>query len=125
MLFMLIFGILGISYFKGRLFFCDDSTGFDNIIETKWDCLNTGGDWTNNSFNFDNILEAMKSLVLIASGSYWSVVMNDAMAITDIDRVPIEGSRPYYSLYFILFMIVGGFFLLNLFVGVVIVRFNS
>jgi len=124
LLFMLIFGILGINFFKGLFFYCDDSVGYDYSLVTKWDCLNNGREWINKEFHFDNIFEAMKSLVEIASGSYWSIVMNDAMAITSLDRNPVEGSKLYYAIYFVVYMITGSFFLLNLFVGVVIVRFQ-
>jgi hypothetical protein len=46
LLFFLIFGIIGISYFKGKYFYCNtDSLTFISydIINTKWDCLNAGG----------------------------------------------------------------------------------
>jgi len=63
MLVMVLIGIFGINYFKGLFFYCDDSVGFDFSIVTKWDCLNNGREWVNKGFNFDNIMEAMKSLV--------------------------------------------------------------
>lgn len=47
-LFYLIFGIIGINYFKGRLYSCqtdnlDNSTDIQSLIYNKWDCLNYGG----------------------------------------------------------------------------------
>ena len=50
--------------------------------------------------------------------------MFTAVAATDIDYEPIEGNNHYWQLFFILFMIVGGIFMLNLFIGVVISNFN-
>lgn len=49
MLFYLIFGIIAVSYFKGKLFKCTDPPlkELEGIIESKWDCLDAGGDWTN------------------------------------------------------------------------------
>ena len=62
LLFFLIFGIIGISYFKGKYFFCANIP-FDSIyINTKWDCLNAGANWQNEVYNFDNIFYAIATL---------------------------------------------------------------
>ena len=74
--------------------------------------------------SFDNILYAIKTLFQMSSTSGWTDVMFTAVAATDIDYEPIQGSNPYWQLFFILFMIVGGIFMLNLFIGVVISNFN-
>lgn len=62
LLFFLIFGIISISYFKGKFYFCNttsvDVTAFF-IIQSKWDCLNAGGSWQNSPFSFDNTPEAV------------------------------------------------------------------
>lgn len=54
LLFFLIFGIIGVNYFKGQFFSCQFSTSQDyanNImtdeIVTKFDCLNYGASWVN------------------------------------------------------------------------------
>jgi len=65
-LFFLIFGIIAISYFKGKLYFCDIENiemANDLFIYTKWDCLNAGGYWDNRDYGFDNISEAIKTLL--------------------------------------------------------------
>lgn len=66
LLFFLIFGIIGISFFKGKYYYCENEfIAFDmgmNIINTKWDCLDTGGIWKNERFNFDNIFTAIATL---------------------------------------------------------------
>lgn len=61
LIFYLIFGVIGINYFKGRLYYCDTrhltfSTGF---INDKWECLIYGGEWNKYFLNFDNIGSAM------------------------------------------------------------------
>ncbi len=60
----------------------------------------------------------------MATTSGWSDIMYDAVSATDIDYVSINKNNPYWVFFFIAFIIVGGFFLLNLFVGVVISTFN-
>ena len=52
LLFFLIFGIIGVNYFKGQFFYCGnahlDDKVFGNLnvaIEDKWACINSGGEW--------------------------------------------------------------------------------
>jgi Ion transport protein len=65
-LFCFIFGIIGVNYFKGRFYSCLS----DNIqyslerrlrsgIDTKWDCMNAGGEWKRSYINFDTIFNGM------------------------------------------------------------------
>lgn len=53
--------------------------------------------------------------------------MMNCMHATEIDYMPDPGAplNPLWVGFFIFFMIVGAFFFLNLFVGVVISTFNS
>jgi hypothetical protein len=30
-------------------------------LQTYWDCLDHGGEWINKDFNYDNILEGLKT----------------------------------------------------------------
>lgn len=54
----------------------------------------------------------------------WAKIMYDSMACTEIDYVLVQKNQPYWAIFFIVFMLIGSFFLLNLFVGVVISNFN-
>jgi Ion transport protein len=46
LLFFLIFGVIFVSGFKGKFYYCsDDITNIE--INSKWDCLNAGGVWQN------------------------------------------------------------------------------
>ena len=58
-------------------------------IVTKWDCLNSGGEWSKREASFDNILYAIKTLFQMSSTSGWTDVMFTAVAATDIDYEPI------------------------------------
>ena len=51
-------------------------------------------------------------------------MMYACMAVTQIDYEPVKRNKPTWAVYYILFILVGSFFLLNLFVGVVISNFN-
>ena len=94
---------------------------------TKWDCLNFGGDWTNSIINFDNIINALVSLFTSATIAGWSTLMYQCASSTSIDYLanPTSQASPVWILFFIIFIIIGSFFFLNLFCGVVISTFNS
>ena len=46
-----IFGVIGMNYLKGKLFYCENdflSDAFDlSGLKTKWDCVSMGGEWLN------------------------------------------------------------------------------
>lgn len=55
----------------------------------------------------------------------WLNVMWNAVDATEIYQVPQRNFSPGYIFFFLLFMIIGSLFILNLFVGVVINTFNQ
>jgi hypothetical protein len=70
-LFFVIFGIIGVNYFKGQFYNCQfglkppdffSKLIEDQVIVTKLDCLNNGGAWMNADRNFDNLLDAVSTL---------------------------------------------------------------
>jgi len=51
--------------------------------------------------------------------------MADATDCTEVDQNPVfESNVPYY-IYFVIFIVFGSFFTLNLFIGVIIENFNA
>jgi len=54
----------------------------------------------------------------------WVNIMHKGVDATRIDKEPKLNNSRISALYFILFIIIGSFFILNLFVGVVISTFN-
>ena len=78
-LFYILFGIFGTNYFKGTFYYCvtDNISSFTNVSDliTKWDCLNSGGEWINSIINFDNILFSMMSLFILSSTEGWTDIM--------------------------------------------------
>lgn len=131
LLFFLIFGSIGVNYFKGRYYSCEKyflNSAFESLLlrmSSKWDCINSGGIWINYIYDFDNIGNAILSLFIVSTTAGWADLMYRAAAITDIDINPIPKTNIYYTLFFVLFIIIGSFFMLNLFVGVIISSFND
>lgn len=119
----MIFGIIGINYFKGQLAHCKYEE-FELEVADKWDCLNSGSYWFNPDYNFDNIIESAQTFFHMSTTVGWQVVMYQAISAAGIDKEPVKGRNPVWAYFFICFMIVGSFFILNLFVGIVINTFN-
>ena len=55
----------------------------------------------------------------------WTTVMYNGMDAKGINKQPKTNAQAWFSLYFIIFMVVGFLFLMNLFVGVIIDNFNK
>lgn len=67
----------------------------------------------------------MLTLFEMATLEMWPDVMHMGIDATKQDTQPITNYNPSISLYFIVFIVVGSFFVLNLFVGVTINKFNE
>lgn len=55
----------------------------------------------------------------------WAEVMYIGMSRSGIDYDLIPKNQPGWAFFFIAFMVIGSFFILNLFVGIVISTFNQ
>mmetsp|Transcript_20021 Transcript_20021/g.3274 ORF Transcript_20021/g.3274 Transcript_20021/m.3274 type:complete len:80 (+) Transcript_20021:156-395(+) len=51
--------------------------------------------------------------------------MYQAVDITDVGEAPVKNNSPYFAYYFVVFILVGSFFFLNLFIGVIFDKFNQ
>ncbi|NXK73614.1 CAC1H protein, partial [Amazona guildingii] len=121
--FFIIFGILGVQLFKGKFYYCD---GPDvKNITTKTDCTNARYRWVRRKYNFDNLGQALMSLFVLSSKDGWVNIMYDGLDAVGIDQQPIQNHNPWMLLYFISFLLIVSFFVLNMFVGVVVENFHK
>ncbi|XP_074632379.1 sodium channel protein 1 brain-like isoform X4 [Acropora palmata] len=132
LLFWLIFSILGVHLFAGTFYKCVDKSNEllpPSVISNKTDCLahaNTDGyRWVNSKVNFDNVFAGFLALMQVATFEGWMEVMQDAVDSTGVDRQPKFENKLAAFCFFVAFIVVGSFFVLNLFVGVIIDNFNS
>jgi len=136
----LIFAIFGVNLFGGKLYYCmstDDTCdgytcdmGNGNSVVTKADCdalaaTNPQVMWKNMTYNWDNVGEAFMSLFYVVSLDGWVGLMYEAVDAVGEDLQPITDYNEGVCMFFILFLIVGNFFVLNLFVGVIVDSFNN
>lgn len=74
--------------------------------------------------NFDNVGSAMLTFFEISTTEGWADVMMAAIDANGIGMQPIRDNNMIWALFFVLFIMVGSFFVVNLFVGVIIDNFN-
>eukprot|EP00958_Prasinococcus_capsulatus_P012482 scaffold1248_cov393-Prasinococcus_capsulatus_cf.AAC.4 len=129
-LFWLVFGVLGLSLFRGKFRHCVDALGIRVYdVDTKAQCLARseadGYTWINTRSNFDNIYEAIFTLFEMSTTEGWLDVMHNGIDARGPDLNPMVGHKREAFLFFILFMGIGYFFLINLFIGVIMDNFSK
>ncbi|XP_018620019.1 sodium channel protein type 4 subunit alpha B isoform X2 [Scleropages formosus] len=136
LIFWLIFSIMGVNLFAGKFFYCFNTTSEERFhvdeVNNKTDCLslslmteNSDVRWMNLKVNFDNVGMGYLSLLQVATFKGWMDIMYAAADSRKVEDQPIYETNLYMYLYFVIFIIFGSFFTLNLFIGVIIDNFNQ
>lgn len=132
-LIVFIYAIIGMSLFKGQFFKCrfvwerQDSQNNQELIQQiidKYECVNYGGSWERIQYNFDDIFSALFILFQIITTEGWLDVMFNGVDTRGKGFTQDYNNRTYLSLYFLSFIIIGKIFIMNLFVGIVIDKYN-
>ncbi|XP_073916569.1 voltage-dependent T-type calcium channel subunit alpha-1H [Castor canadensis] len=121
--FFIIFGILGVQLFKGKFYYCEGTD--TRNISTKAECRAAHYRWVRRKYNFDNLGQALMSLFVLSSKDGWVNIMYDGLDAVGIDQQPVQNHNPWMLLYFISFLLIVSFFVLNMFVGVVVENFHK
>ncbi|XP_050422865.1 LOW QUALITY PROTEIN: sodium channel protein 60E-like [Adelges cooleyi] len=127
LVFWLIFSIMGVQFFGGKFFKCVDDSGellSVNIVNNRSDCMMNNYTWLNSKITFDNVGIAYLALFQVATFEGWMEVMADAVDARGVDLQPEYEANLYAYIYFVIFIVCGAFFTLNLFIGVIIDNFN-
>uniref|UniRef100_H3C9U3 Calcium channel, voltage-dependent, T type, alpha 1H subunit a n=1 Tax=Tetraodon nigroviridis TaxID=99883 RepID=H3C9U3_TETNG len=121
--FFIVFGILGVQLFKGKFYHCE---GLDTKnITNKSDCLQANYRWIRRKYNFDNLIQALMTLFVLSCKDGWVNIMYDGLDAVGVDQQPVRNHNPWMLLYFISFLLIVSFFVLNMFVGVVVENFHK
>ena len=118
----LMFGIFAVNIFAGKFFYCSIGTF---TYHTKYECNVAGGSWLRAEENFDDIFQAMLTLFNIASLEGWPDVMIYSLDATKIDEGPEQENSVINGFFFIIFILIGSFFLMNFFTGVLFMKYNN
>ncbi|XP_073490120.1 sodium channel protein type 2 subunit alpha-like isoform X2 [Aquarana catesbeiana] len=135
LIFWLIFSIMGVNMFAGKYGYCLNVTSeeyFDvEVVNNKSECdaliaaNNQSARWKTVKVNFDNVGFGYLSLLQVATFKGWMDIMYAAVDSRKVDEQPKYEDNLYMYLYFVIFIIFGSFFTLNLFIGVIIDNFNQ
>ncbi|XP_021098085.1 voltage-dependent L-type calcium channel subunit alpha-1S isoform X2 [Heterocephalus glaber] len=130
-----MFACIGVQLFKGKFFSCNDLSKM-----TEEECKGSfyvykDGDptqielhprqWIHNDFHFDNVLSAMMSLFTVSTFEGWPQLLYKAIDANAEDVGPIYNNRVEMAIFFIIYIILIAFFMMNIFVGFVIVTFQE
>lgn len=94
------------------------------IVNTKWECFEQNFTWINSKISFDHVGIAYLALFQVATFEGWMEVMADAVDARGVNLQPQREANLYAYIYFVIFIVCGSFFTLNLFIGVIIDNFN-
>ncbi|XP_051480263.1 sodium channel protein type 1 subunit alpha isoform X6 [Apus apus] len=134
LIFWLIFSIMGVNLFAGKFYYCVNTTTDERFevdqINNFSQCEeliknNQSARWKNVKVNFDNVGFGYLSLLQVATFKGWMDIMYAAVDSRDVLQQPKYEDNLYMYLYFVIFIIFGSFFTLNLFIGVIIDNFNQ
>ncbi|MGH0147207.1 UNVERIFIED_CONTAM: hypothetical protein FKN15_052789, partial [Acipenser sinensis] len=72
-----------------------------------------------------SLSQALMALFVLASKDGWVDIMYDGLDAVGVDQQPVMNYNPWMLLYFISFLLIVSFFVLNMFVGVVVENFHK
>ncbi|PIO26914.1 hypothetical protein AB205_0170220 [Aquarana catesbeiana] len=81
--------------------------------------------WHNSEFNFDNVLSGMMALFTVSTFEGWPALLYKAIDANGENVGPIYNYRVEISIFFIVYIIIIAFFMMNIFVGFVIITFRA
>ena len=66
----------------------------------------------------------MMTLFVVSSLEGWPDIMYQAVDGVEVDRGPVKNGSPLAAYFFVSFILIGAFFFLNFFVGVIFLNFK-
>uniref|UniRef100_A0A8C6X1R3 Voltage-dependent L-type calcium channel subunit alpha n=1 Tax=Naja naja TaxID=35670 RepID=A0A8C6X1R3_NAJNA len=123
-----MFACIAVQLFKGKFYSCTDITKMTESECRGHFILYVDADptqvvekerkWLHNEFHFDNVLSAMMSL-------FTNLLWRKTIDTHTEDMGPIYNYRMGIAIFFIIYLILIAFFMMNIFVGFIIVTFQE
>uniref|UniRef100_A0A3P9AS64 Sodium channel protein n=1 Tax=Maylandia zebra TaxID=106582 RepID=A0A3P9AS64_9CICH len=127
LIFWLIFSIMGVNLFAGKYYYCFNETSEEyfptSVVDNKTQCFELINQnysevrWKNVKINFDNVGAGYLALLQVATFKGWMDIMYAAVDSREVEKQPDYEVNIYMYIYFVVFIIFGSFFTLNLFIG--------
>eukprot|EP00096_Caligus_rogercresseyi_P004791 TRINITY_DN1928_c0_g2_i1.p1 TRINITY_DN1928_c0_g2~~TRINITY_DN1928_c0_g2_i1.p1 ORF type:complete len:1446 (-),score=320.23 TRINITY_DN1928_c0_g2_i1:115-4299(-) len=130
-----LFAVIGVQLFKGKFYSCSDSSKM-----TEQECQGEYVDyrksdgalpivlereWSLNDFHYDNVAKGMLTLFVVSTFEGWPGILYTSLDSHTEDMGPIPISRPSIFFFYMVYIIIIAFFMVNIFVGFVIVTFQK
>ncbi|XP_046881682.1 calcium channel, voltage-dependent, L type, alpha 1S subunit, a isoform X1 [Hypomesus transpacificus] len=135
MLLDFMFACIGVQLFKGTFYACTDPDKMTEAECKGFYIKHQEGalremqvhkrEWINSELNFDNIFSGMLALFTVSTFEGWPKLLYRAIDSNMEDVGPVFNNRIAISVFFIIYLILIAFFMMNIFVGFVIVTFQE
>uniref|UniRef100_A0A1A7X9N5 Calcium channel, voltage-dependent, R type, alpha 1E subunit n=1 Tax=Iconisemion striatum TaxID=60296 RepID=A0A1A7X9N5_9TELE len=131
-LFMFIFAVIAVQLFKGKFFYCTDSS-----MKSEKECRGLYIDysrdkkevkrreWKRHEFHYDNVCWALLTLFTVSTGEGWPQVLQHSTDVTEENMGPSRGNRMEMSVFYVVYFVVFPFFFVNIFVALIIITFQE
>ncbi|XP_067387893.1 voltage-dependent L-type calcium channel subunit alpha-1S isoform X2 [Emydura macquarii macquarii] len=130
-----MFACIGVQLFKGKFYSCTDPSKITAKECRGYFITYVDGsptqielhrrEWVHNDFHFDNVFSAMMSLFTVSTFEGWPQLLYRAIDTHTENMGPIYNYRVEIAIFFIIYIILIAFFMMNIFVGFVIVTFQE
>lgn len=127
----LVFSLIGMGLFGGKMYRCTSPVAdyplgkrecFGNYVYDEG--ILAPSAWVNPPFNFDSFSSASLTLFRVNTIKYVGI-LTEVMDITELNQSPKKGHSEVLALFFVVYLIVGALFVMNLFVGFIVDGFNA
>jgi len=130
-----MFAVIGVQLFKGKFFSCSDLSKMTEeecqgqYVEYENNDINypivKEREWKRNDFHYDDVAKAMLTLFVVSTFEGWPGILYVSIDSHDEDMGPIHNYRPIVAIFYFIYIIIIAFFMINIFVGFVIVTFQN
>ncbi|BHF64352.1 hypothetical protein SprV_0200735500 [Sparganum proliferum] len=130
-----MFAVIGVQLFAGKFHSCSDESKLFEYECRGWLISYEGEDmnspillerkWTNYPLNFDNVPNALLTLFVASTFEGWPALLYRSIDSYAEDHGKVYNSRPVVAIFYVAYIVVVAFFMVNIFVGFVIVTFQQ
>lgn len=130
-----MFATIGVQLFKGTFYSCTDTSKLTESECKAYRLYFQTSDidlpkmearsWQLNDFNFNDVGQGMLTLFTVSTFEGWPSLLYVAIDSTAEDVGGLLNYRQVVAIFFIIYIIVVAFFMVNIFVGFVIVTFQN
>lgn len=117
---LLIFAILGVALMAGKMYKCSNPA-----LDTQTLCEYYGYSWQNSPYHYDNVVSAYFALFDLISQENWPDQMYQGTDTRDAGVAMLPNNNPLMAYFFILFVVIGNIFFLNLLIAVMFNKFEK